>query len=266
MAQSASSPPPDELHLHSAEAELQDAVEQRPAVKPARTVPSLSVEGKVFLVTGGAMGIGEACARQLAAHGAKGLVLFDRNALGAQVVVCEGRNPACELDWVAARLDELHRSGVPLNEMAVLYRTHAVGRQVHAALKERRVPIGSSSAGVFARSDVAPLLALLRLLSQPDDDASFGERYEWTELVVHLIPVAPGWTLESAAHVIEVKEHYRLTSRRREGPDEDPANPEWVVTRVERVPRSDHPSDPDAVRWAYQPPPGFTDAARAGGR
>ena len=60
-----------------------------------------------------------------------------------------------------------------LADVAVLYRTHSIGRNVYQALKDKRIPCATSSADVFARPDVAPLLAALRVIANPVDDAAF---------------------------------------------------------------------------------------------
>lgn len=82
------------------------------------------LEGKVVLVTGGAGGIGSACARRYAAEGAK-VVVADVNAAGADAVAAEvgglgvvcdhTRRVACEAAVSAAldaygRLDALHNN------------------------------------------------------------------------------------------------------------------------------------------------------------
>ena len=80
---------------------------------------------------------------------------------GAPVEICECRNAACEADWVVTRLLEIQRANGSLADVAVLYRTHSIGRNVYQALKDKRIPCATSSADVFARPDVAPLLAAL---------------------------------------------------------------------------------------------------------
>lgn len=95
------------------------------------------------------------------------------NAEGQRVVVCECANAACEMDWIAARILELRKQNTPFSDMAILYRTHAIGRQLQSALRERRVPLRCAARDVFKRSDVAPIVSLLRLLCHPDDSATF---------------------------------------------------------------------------------------------
>ena len=66
------------------ETELQPTRQpQSQHISPPATAASLLVTGQSFIVTGGAMGIGEACARHLAAQQAAGVLLFDRDPLGA---------------------------------------------------------------------------------------------------------------------------------------------------------------------------------------
>ena len=93
--------------------------------------------------------------------------------LGDKVEVCECRNAACEADLVVSRLKEIVEAGGSLADVAVLYRTHAVGRGVYQGLKEHRIPTASSSADTFARPDVQPLMSALRVLTNPEDDAAF---------------------------------------------------------------------------------------------
>ena len=42
--------------------------------------------------------------------------------------MCECRNDACERDWVLHRIRALARVGVATSRIAVLYRTHAIGK------------------------------------------------------------------------------------------------------------------------------------------
>jgi superfamily I DNA/RNA helicase len=98
-----------------------------------------------------------------------------QNERGARIELCECRNAECESDWVATRLLELQASGANLAECAVLYRTHSVGNAVHKFLKERHIPCNTSAADVLHRPDVAPIIAALRCITSPADDAAFRE-------------------------------------------------------------------------------------------
>ena len=92
---------------------------------------------------------------------------------GARVVVCECRNEACEHDWLVGQIGQLARQGVAPNKIAVLYRTHAIGRHVFQTLREHRVACAASPSDVLARPDVRPILQVLRLLTNSADDAAF---------------------------------------------------------------------------------------------
>ena len=59
--------------------------------------------------------------------------------------------PAASCAQHARALSRRCVAGVQFKSIAVLYRTHAVGRGVYQALKERRIPCAASSA------DVAPV-------------------------------------------------------------------------------------------------------------
>lgn len=98
---------------------------------------------------------------------------FTEAEVGAPIELCECRNALVEADWVVTRIIDLNASGVPLTDIAVLYRTHAVGRKVFEALREHHIKRQASSADVFDRPDVADLLSVLRLLTNPDDNAAF---------------------------------------------------------------------------------------------
>lgn len=128
--------------------------------------------------------------------------VWTRNHPGEPVELCQSRNAQCEVDWVVCKLQAFKRAGgrsatiatpppaascaqharalsrrcvagVQFKSIAVLYRTHAVGRQVYQALREKHLPCSTSSSDVFARPDVAPLVAVLRLLAHEGDDAAF---------------------------------------------------------------------------------------------
>ena len=99
--------------------------------------------------------------------------VWTSNEQGAPVELCECRNEACEYDFVVGALKAHQEAHGSLSDVAVLYRTHAVGNLVYKALRDHRIPCQTSAADVFARADVAPLVAALRLITNPDDDAAF---------------------------------------------------------------------------------------------
>ena len=95
------------------------------------------------------------------------------NPPGELVELCECRTVELEHDWVASRLLGLEADGYDLSDVAVLYRTHSVGNALAKHLRELRIPCATSSADVLQRPDVAPLLAALRCVANPDDDDAF---------------------------------------------------------------------------------------------
>ena len=68
----------------------------------------VSLEGRIILVTGGAQGIGQSCARLAARSGAAGILLADRNSAeeSAQLAREDGRSHGTEIACVAADLGD----------------------------------------------------------------------------------------------------------------------------------------------------------------
>jgi superfamily I DNA/RNA helicase len=98
---------------------------------------------------------------------------WTKQTQGPQVEVCECRNEACERDWVLSQIRALARVGIATSRIAVLYRTHAIGRPLFHALREASIPCAASASDVFARPDVRALLQVLRLLTSPAADDAF---------------------------------------------------------------------------------------------
>ncbi|EAR66233.1 ATP-dependent DNA helicase, UvrD/REP family protein [Bacillus sp. NRRL B-14911] len=75
-------------------------------------------------------------------------------------------NSEQEADWIVEDIKEKQAAGMPLREIAVLYRTHAVGRAVFERLLLSDVPFvtfGGSSETIYSHSVIRPLLSLLRV-------------------------------------------------------------------------------------------------------
>jgi len=100
-----------------------------------------------------------------------------RSALGRgeRVRVIAARDGEHEAVRIAADILDLNRRrGVPYEETAVLYRGNHQSRAIERALAEARIPYRvSGGTAWFDRAEIRDLLAYLRLLANPEDDAAF---------------------------------------------------------------------------------------------
>jgi ATP-dependent DNA helicase Rep len=101
--------------------------------------------------------------------------LWSGGTEGAPIRVLECRDGAHEAECVAsaiAHLAERHRAR--WHEFAVLYRGNHQSRPLEKALRLARVPYHLTGGTAFLeRAEVKDLLAYLRLIANPDDDAAF---------------------------------------------------------------------------------------------
>jgi len=75
---------------------------------------------------------------------------------------------------VAAVTDEVNRRGVPLNDIAVLYRTNAQSRALETAFRNAAIPYELvGGVAFYQRREIKDVLAYLRLLVNDRDDVSF---------------------------------------------------------------------------------------------
>ena len=86
--------------------------------------------------------------------------------------------PLREATHVVQTVHRLLGSGYRLAEIAVLYRTQKTGAEMQAALLSAAVPFNTHRGNVWLSKPVAGLLALLRFLLSPHDDASFAGAME----------------------------------------------------------------------------------------
>jgi len=101
--------------------------------------------------------------------------LWSEQAEGAPIRVLECRDDEHEADRVAgeiAHLAEKHKAR--WSEFAILYRGNFQSRPLEKALRLARVPYHLTGGTAFLeRAEVKDLLAYLRLINNPDDDAAF---------------------------------------------------------------------------------------------
>ncbi|KAB2900166.1 MAG: AAA family ATPase [Dokdonella sp.] len=101
--------------------------------------------------------------------------LWSEQGEGAPIRVLECRDDEHEAECVAAAIVHLAQTHKrPWSEFAVLYRGNHQSRAVEKALRLARVPYHVSGGTAFLeRAEVKDLLAYLRLIANPDDDAAF---------------------------------------------------------------------------------------------
>ena len=103
----------------------------------------------------------------------KGKTLWTDNDRGDPVELFCASDDRLEAAWVSQRIQQLADS-MPLEEIAVLYRTNAQSRQVEEMLRRDRVPyqiVGSVQ--FYERKEIKDLLAYLKLAANPSDDIAF---------------------------------------------------------------------------------------------
>jgi DNA helicase II / ATP-dependent DNA helicase PcrA len=115
---------------------------------------------------------------------ANGLIGHNKNRLGKNlrtdagagepVRVYESTSDYAEAQWILEEAQQLHRSGTPRSEIALLYRSNAQSRVLESALFNAGLPYRVyGGLRFFERAEVKHALAYLRLLENPNDDTSF---------------------------------------------------------------------------------------------
>ena len=101
--------------------------------------------------------------------------LWSEGGEGPPIRVLECRDDEHEAERVAAEIAHLgERHKAPWSEFAVLYRGNHQARALEKALRLVRIPYHLTGGTAFLeRAEVKDLLAYLRLVNNPDDDAAF---------------------------------------------------------------------------------------------
>jgi len=106
-------------------------------------------------------------------YGRKGKTLWTENPAGEKIRYERVESDREEARFVGREIGRLRSNGVPLEEMAVFYRTNAQSRQVEEALVSEALPYHIvGGVRFYARLEVKDVLAYLRVLDNPADEIS----------------------------------------------------------------------------------------------
>jgi DNA helicase-2/ATP-dependent DNA helicase PcrA len=93
---------------------------------------------------------------------------------GIRPVLVPARNVLQQADFVAQRILELHRSGIPLGELAVLYRAHYHSMEVQMELTRRGIPFEiRSGIRFFEQAHIKDVTSYLRIMANPQDEMAW---------------------------------------------------------------------------------------------
>ncbi len=93
---------------------------------------------------------------------------------GIRPVLVPARNVLQQADFVAQRIIELNRSGIPLREMAVLYRAHFHSMEVQMEMTRRGIPFEiRSGIRFFEQAHIKDVTGYLRLIANPRDELAW---------------------------------------------------------------------------------------------
>lgn len=97
-----------------------------------------------------------------------------RASAGVKPGLVKLENADAQATFVAQRILELHEEGVPLSEMAVIYRAHYHSMQIQLELTNRGVPFQiTSGLRFFEQAHVKDVAAFMKFTINPRDEVSF---------------------------------------------------------------------------------------------
>lgn len=103
-----------------------------------------------------------------------GKELWTSSGKGEKITVIRTESDNVEADFVADTIKEHIDEGVPLREIAVLFRSNAQSRVLESALNNRGIPyIVYGGLRFYDRAEVKNALAYMRLAENTDDDSAF---------------------------------------------------------------------------------------------
>jgi DNA helicase-2/ATP-dependent DNA helicase PcrA len=100
--------------------------------------------------------------------------LWTENDEGEQAKVYRAWDESEEAGWVAQTVRSLHGQGLPYGDVAVFYRTNAQSRVLEDALRRASIPyLIVGGVRFYERREIKDIVAYLRLVVNPADDAAF---------------------------------------------------------------------------------------------
>ncbi len=96
--------------------------------------------------------------------------LVARKGHGEKPVYHHARTNELEAEWIAAEIRRLQSQGVPLSDMAILYRAHYLSRELEDVFMKREIPYTIySGVQFFQRMEIKDALSYLRMVIYKDD-------------------------------------------------------------------------------------------------
>jgi DNA helicase-2/ATP-dependent DNA helicase PcrA len=103
-----------------------------------------------------------------------GKELWTNTSRGEQVKIFEAYNNDEESSFIVDKIKMLERDGYKKSEIAILYRNNFLSRRLEEELNGRGIPyIIYGGFRFFERAEVKDMIAYLRIVVNPDDDAAF---------------------------------------------------------------------------------------------
>tara|TARA_B100001063_G_scaffold231511_1_gene245693 strand:- start:653 stop:2809 length:2157 start_codon:yes stop_codon:yes gene_type:complete len=103
-----------------------------------------------------------------------GKELWTNTSRGEQVKIFEAYNNDEESSFIAEKIQMLVRDGYKKSEIAILYRNNFLSRRLEEELNGRGIPyIIYGGFRFFERAEIKDMIAYLRIVVNPDDDAAF---------------------------------------------------------------------------------------------
>ncbi len=97
-----------------------------------------------------------------------------REMLGVKPALVPLEDPSAQAQFVAQRILELRDEGMPLEEMAVLYRAHFQSLEIQMELTSRGIPFAiTSGLRFFEQAHIKDVAAFLRFVTNRRDETSF---------------------------------------------------------------------------------------------